>query len=469
MTTRDPNESELSRAYIQMLQDCKEVKGFVGKLADTCSGGEKAGLAAATALPVQPSSLDATVEEEQHQKEVWEKVCSTRRAKVRFHAVRPGPNPEKCSLNDVYKPTGKLMQAFQSTRSTNWESKNQMRAFVICADTWDYHSQASAASPLEPNEELQRLLSWLAPHKDNNTMVILFDGRSKKYRRKFEDWLAEHYPDEMKQCELWITYAGLTAGPGNDPRDARRKVAFADNNREAVLVGLPVPKHVIKSKPRSTFGACGEVSTHSQTYSGVPKRKLVTLPRLQPLEKQAMLGVGLADLPERCSQSGLAGHPLFWQEVKSVGILSQVLSDLGVAHVVDLSCGSGAVATAAAINHITYDGFCFNEMQQSWLDGVMDRMMLYLLTDKVLNKETKQDVDQQFAESIRKYFAASIADVAKLVGACDETVTDAKDKDKIKRSKNDEKDKRSKGGDKDKGQGEHGNNESDSDMSSQEQ
>ena len=144
-------------------------------------------------------------------------------------------------------------------------------------------------------------------------MVILLAGMSNKYRRKFEDWLAEQYPDEMKQCELWITYAGLTAGPGNDPRDAMRKIVFADNNREAVLVGLPVPKRALKSKPRSAFAACGEVSTHSHTYSGVPKRGLTTLPRFQPIEKQTMLGLDLKDLPDKLCEAGLAGHPLFWQ------------------------------------------------------------------------------------------------------------------------------------------------------------
>ena len=51
------------------------------------------------------------------------------------------------------------------------------------------------------------------------------------------------------------------------------------------------------------------------------------------------------------------GHALFWSEAKAVGLLSQLLSDFGVAHVVDLSPGSGALAAAAAMNNLTYDGF----------------------------------------------------------------------------------------------------------------
>ena len=60
--------------------------------------------------------------------------------------------------------------------------------------------------------------------------------------------------DESKQAELWVTYAGLTAGA--DPREPKRWPS--QTCRESVFVGLPVPKIVIKAKPRPCFTACGE-------------------------------------------------------------------------------------------------------------------------------------------------------------------------------------------------------------------
>ena len=36
----------------------------------------------------------------------------------------------------------------------------------------------------------------------------------------------------------------------------------------------------------------------------------------------------------------------------------------GIAEVVDLSPPSGAMAAVAAMNHIVYDGFCFNDMHK---------------------------------------------------------------------------------------------------------
>ena len=396
-------DSELGGAYLNMLRDCK-----VSTLgAQTLVGDPKAGI---TAAPVQPCSLNASEEYRIPEQKVWEKVCGVRRARLRFHSIRPGANPAKFSLSDIYKPNGQLMQAFKSSRSGNWQGQkeSEMRAFIFGADTFDYRKQGSARPGVEWTDEMSHLFKWLAPHKDNNTMVMCFDGRSKACRRKLDDWVCENYPDEGKQAELWVTYAGLTAG--TDPREPKRKLAFSDKCCESVLVGLPVPKTVLKAKPRPCFTACGEVSTHSQTYSAVPKRSVDSLPRLQKEEKKAMIGEQVEDLNSGLTEAATRGHALFWNEVRSVGLLSQMLSDFGIHHVMDLSPSSGALAAAAALNHVTYDGFCFNDSHKQWLEGIMDRVMLKVLTDKDVPNH-----DHGFSEDIKKYFAASVGDAENLI------------------------------------------------------
>ena len=408
-TITSMTDSELGVAYLNMLRDCK-----VSTLAQTSVGDPKAGM---TAAPVQPRSLNASEEDRIAEQKVWEKVCGVRKARLRFHSVRPGASPAKISLSDIYKPNGHFTQAFKSCRSGNWQGQNQMRAFIFAADIFDYRKQGSARPVVEWTDEMNHLFRWLAPHKDNNTMVMCFDGRSKACRRKLDDWVCENYPDEGKQAELWVTYAGLTAGA--DPREPKRKLAFSDTCRESVLVGLPVPKTVLKAKPRPCFTACGEVSTHSQTYSAVPKRSVDTLPRLQKEEKQAMIGEQVEDLNSGLTEAASSGHALFWNEVRSVGLLSQMLSDFGIAHVMDLSPSSGALAAAAAMNHVTYDGFCFNDTHKQWLEGIMDRIMLKVLTEKdVPNHE------HGFSEDIKKYFAASVGDAEKLISAESKQPTD---------------------------------------------
>ena len=402
------NDSELGSAYLNMMRDCKDVS----TLAQT-SVGDKAGM---TAAPVQPRTLSASEEDRSAEQKVWEKVCGIRRARLKFYSVRPGASTvlAKHSLSDVYKVNGHLAQAFKSSRSDKWESQNQMRAFIFSADTFDYGKQKSVKPAVEWTDEMGHMIKWLTPHKDNNTMVMCFDGRSKACRRKLDDWVCENYPDEGKQAELWVTYAGLTAVA--DPREPKRKVAFSDACRESVLVGLPVPKTVIKAKPRPCFAACGEASTHSQTYSNVPKRSVESLPRLQKAEKEAMIGEAVEDLDSGLTEAATTGHALFWNEVKGVGLLSQLLSDFRIGHVVDMSPSSGTLAAAAAMNHITYDGFCFSDMHKQWLEGVTDRAMLKVLTDKEV-----PNYDKGFSEDIKKYFASSIADAEKLISSDSES------------------------------------------------
>ena len=120
---------------------------------------------------------------------------------------------------------------------------DQMRAFVFCADCFDYGKQASPNPQVEWTEEMTSLFKWLATHKDNRTMVMIFDGRSKECRRKIDEWMMENYEDENRQVELWVTYAGLTADL-REPK--RRRVAFSDTCRECVMVGLPIPKVSMK-------------------------------------------------------------------------------------------------------------------------------------------------------------------------------------------------------------------------------
>ena len=79
------SDSELGSAYLNMLRDCK-----VSTLAQTSVGDQKAGM---TAAPVQPRSLSASDEDRIAEQKVWEKVCGVRRARLRFHSVRPGENP----------------------------------------------------------------------------------------------------------------------------------------------------------------------------------------------------------------------------------------------------------------------------------------------------------------------------------------------------------------------------------------
>ena len=132
-----------------------------------------------------------------------------------------------------------------------------------------------------------------------------------------------------------------------------------------------------------------------------------------------MIGEDVEDLHSGLTERATTGHALFWNEVRSVGLLSQMPSDFGIAHVVDLSPSSGALAAVAAMNHVIYDGFCFNDTHKQWLEGIMDRVML-----AGLNNKDVPNHDRGFSEDIKKYFATSVGDAENLISSESKEQTD---------------------------------------------
>ena len=57
---------------------------------------------------------------------------------------------------------------------------------------------------------------------------------------------------------------------------------------------------------------------------------MATLPRLHAEEKANMIGEELKPLPSKYEDHALNGHPLFWDDIQSVGLFSQLFNDLGV-------------------------------------------------------------------------------------------------------------------------------------------
>ena len=61
--------------------------------------------------------------------------------------------------------------------------------------------------------------------------------------------------------ELWVVYrASGRLG---------RRVSFAADNREVMLLSTAVPRSRLSTKERVDFNAVGEASTHDSTYTGV--------------------------------------------------------------------------------------------------------------------------------------------------------------------------------------------------------
>ena len=122
------------------------------------------------------------------------------------------------------------------------------------------------------------------------------------------------------------------------------------------------------------FAVCEE-STHSKTYTGVSGLALAGMVKVTPEDKVDILGKAgeLASPPERFASRLNGVHPLFWQERKPVAFWRQLLTDLNVKAVCDITPGSGTLAQACLLEHWNYTGITRTGAHSSFMQNKLDR------------------------------------------------------------------------------------------------
>lgn len=75
-----------------------------------------------------------------------------------------------------------------------------------------------------------------------------------------------------------------------------------------------------------------------------------------------------------------AGVPLLWRESKSEELFAALLQNHSVQQVVDLTCGSGRLASSCLQAGIKYWGLAEGPVHQAWLGNILDQRSLRLIT-----------------------------------------------------------------------------------------
>jgi hypothetical protein len=136
-------------------------------------------------------------------------------------------------------------------------------------------------------------------------VIMLMDGRSRACRRKLEK-----VAGELRHLhEAWIVY--------KPTKRLGRRVAFGADNKEMVLVSLPVSRASLTIAPRDDYNVAGEESTHEATYTGVPTAPWGSIPLIQADHQQIITGAEV-EVHRECLFDSSVGVPLFWQERKTV-------------------------------------------------------------------------------------------------------------------------------------------------------
>jgi hypothetical protein len=175
---------------------------------------------------------------------------------------------------------------------------------------------------------------------------------------------------------------------------------------ESINGVLPTQKIRMKSKARETQNpACNEGTTASMDYPEQKIRKLRSIPRLDLNQKKELTNVEAPAYEDRIVEAtGTQGHPLFWNELKSVDLWQKIFTDLNLTHVWDLTPGSGAAAIAACYLGISYEGIGMNDKHCQWLDNIMDSAIFAIIDMRRGTEEIGGITDKEFIEPVRNYF-----------------------------------------------------------------
>jgi len=209
--------------------------------------------------------------------------------------------------------------------------------------------------------------------------IVIFDGRFVEVRRYFDAELAKL--GRLDVLDFWVIYAPWKEG---DPRYPKRQQAFANSNRESVLVYRPKQKRKETMSARQVYNACGETSNYDMSYTGVEARSLDELPKLTTTDKKKIFS-NEVDCPLAYAAADQAftreGVPFSWQETKSVNWLSTFFKDMNFDAIFDCTPGSCAAAIAAFYNGQQYDGITCNPTHKTWCEGLMDQAMFAVMAD----------------------------------------------------------------------------------------
>ena len=223
--------------------------------------------------------------------------------------------------------TGALQKVFAKCGAVNslkGKPTESHRAFVFSADLlaesavmpWRNLADDALDMPC-----VSAMLEFMQAQTGPFDILICCDGRSRKARRKIEDAMASR----RHVVETWLIYSG------ESKLNQGRKVTFGADNREVIRIALPCPRTSLTVKERASFNACGEATTHWGTYTGVQPMSFRQMPKVNPDDKSAILGIApdeLASPPPQLADALSGALPLCWQERKSVAFWRALLGDL---------------------------------------------------------------------------------------------------------------------------------------------
>ena len=348
---------------------------------------------------------------------IYQKVVSSRKDMQKFIPLR---NWEKKPWAEGQEATAIFQKSTFAASGAN-EAGKQHKLMLFCPELFQTKEPFASATAYKDKvvwrSEMGEVLEWMLSKADENTIVAATDGRNPKIRFHLEKIVFEKERDEQKHLETHILFKGHP--PKGDLRFQSRKVYGGLDNVETVVGVLPVSRVRMRTRARLNFSACGEKTTHTRSYSGVPWRPLSGLPRMLPNVKEGVTGITLPAFDKVVeAETRVRGQPLFWKEMLDVEFWLAFFRDTYTTHVFDTSPGSTAAACAAAILDIHYEGVAMSQKHATWLDNIMDRAIfaaIHLRSIPVDDKGQKDPEAKALHDNVMAFFKDLVEEGRKYV------------------------------------------------------
>ena len=322
--------------------------------------------------------------------DVWKRATAHRKKWATLCYVK---DKKLATLNEAYMKHGGGVRAFRGVLN------EAHRAFVCSSDLLVENAKEPWRQVSDPaDKDFGDILKFMCNQRSETDVTMAFDGLSRCARRAMEDTVGAL----PTATEVSLTY---TKAPN---AWCQRRNFFGSKTLEVAQIAMPCQRTriTVKERDSNTFNAAGEDSTHFTTYTGIPHLSRTRLALIDSAEKAKMTEVPAADpdsLPTAWTKRGMSGVPLLWMETKSVDAWVQILKDTSVKAVMDLSSGSGNLASACMRVGATYIGFVYHKTHLQWLTNVVDRNSLKYLTESgsfLYQEDLATHVKQLFEELV---------------------------------------------------------------------
>ena len=140
--------------------------------------------------------------------EVQREVLRIRKERVKFHSYG-----NYADVTGIFQKGGKATQLYSESRSAPFKGdpgKNNA-LLIISADLFPNKRTFGAADSYKEShvpeaENFEKALKWMPTVKGPSTVLVAFDGRSRKHRRKIEDWMEATMGDVQREAIGTLLY-----------------------------------------------------------------------------------------------------------------------------------------------------------------------------------------------------------------------------------------------------------------------